>query len=108
MTAKRDPYRIPTGLERVDRALDDVRRIQRDARVAEPVLLEDVQLANGTRTVVRHRLDRKYRAVFVSPPRGATATGRIVEEEPTDRTKEIWLTATGHGAVITVDLLVYV
>lgn len=105
---KRDAYEIPTGDATVDRALIDIRRIQRDSRVEAPVLLEDIELANGTRTVVRHGLARKYRAVFVSPPMGATATGRIVEEEPDDRSREIWLTATGHGGVITVALLVYV
>jgi hypothetical protein len=105
---KRDAYRIVTGSLLVDQALDDIRRIQRDSRVAGPFLIPQVSLADGTRTVIKHKLDRKYVAVWASPPFSATATGRIVQEEPTDRSKEIWLTATGHGVAITVDLLVWV
>ena len=42
----------------------------------------------------------------MSAVRGATATGRIVESRPSanDRTQVVTLTATGHGATITVDL----
>ncbi len=103
----RDPIRIPVVDASADRALEDIRKVFSELRLSLPTLIEDVTLANGTRTVIQHRIGRKYRAVFVSPPKGATATGRIVEEEPIDRTREIWLTATGHGAAVVVDLLVY-
>jgi hypothetical protein len=104
----RDPIRVPVKDPETDRALEDVRRTISDLRKAQPRLIESVSLANGTRTVIKHGQGRKYVAVFPSAIRGASATGRIVEEEPTDRTREIWLTATGWGGAITVDLMVWV
>lgn len=104
----RDPIRVPVKDPDTDRSLEDLRRVVTDLRKALPRLIESVELANGTRTVIKHGQGRKYVAVFPSAVRGASSTGRIVEEEPTDRTREIWLTATGWGAVITVDLMVWV
>lgn len=106
--ANRDPYRVPVPDPQTDRALEDMRRVMQETRLAQPVIIRKVELANGTRTVIRHGLGRKYVAVFCSPVRGASATGRIVEEEPTDRSREIWLTATGFGAAVEVDLQVHV
>ena len=104
----RDVIRIPVKDLDTERALEDVRRTFSDLRKGLPQLVQNVELANGTKTVVRHKLGRKYIAVFPSAVRGATSTGRIVESEPDDRTREIWLTATGWGGAITVDLMVWV
>jgi hypothetical protein len=106
--AARDPYYVPVKDPQTDRALEDMRRVMQEARRALPVVIKDVELADGTRTVIKHGLGRKYVAVFCSPVRGASATGRIVEEEPTDRAREIWLTATGFGGAVEVDLQVHV
>jgi hypothetical protein len=101
------PYRMPIADSVINAAVEDHRRVQQDALRNQPVVIADIVLADGTRTVVRHGLGKRYTSVFCSPVRGATATGRIVEETPTDRGREIWLTATGFGAAVTVNLLVY-
>lgn len=106
MTTKA-PYRIHLDDSKTDQAMEDHRRVLQDMLRTLPVVIRDVELANGTRTVVKHGLGRKYTSVFVSPVRGATATGRVVDDESTSTDREIWLTATGFGAAVTVDLLVY-
>jgi len=69
------------------------------------VIIESVSLVDSTATVIPHGLGRVPRIVLVSPPRSATATGRIVEtRDNIDRSRAIILTATGHGATITVDI----
>lgn len=105
---KRDPVRIPVKDPNTDRALEDMRRTFQEARLSQPTVIRSVELADGVRVVVRHGLGRKYTAVFPSAIRGATAAGYILEEEPTDRAREIWLTANDFGATVTVDLLVHV
>ncbi len=101
------PYKIHLDDSKTDQAMEDHRRVLQDMLRTLPVVIKDVELANGTRTVVKHGLGRKYTSVFASPVRGATATGRIVEDVATNKDREIWLTATGFGAAVTVDLLVY-
>ncbi len=73
----------------------------------EITVIKDVTLADATLKQIAHGLGRPV-TVMISPPRGATATGRIVETRSSsyDRSKYIALTATGHGATITVDLWV--
>lgn len=70
--------------------------------------LRDVQLADAVATPVAHGLGREA-TVLVSPPRGASSTGRITEVRATggpDRSKFVVLQANGWGATITVDLVV--
>jgi hypothetical protein len=71
---------------------------------AGAMVVSSVSLANAVVTPVPHRLGRTPDWVGVSVIRGATATGRIVESARDD--KFVTLTATGHGATITVDLVV--
>jgi len=65
-------------------------------------------LADGVVTPVAHELGRVPAFVTASIIRGATATGRIVEvrDGKQNRAKFVTLVATGHGATISVDLLV--
>ena len=66
----------------------------------------DISLANGVVTQVAHGLGRRPQLVLLSPPRGASSSGRIeeVRSDGLDRTKLIALKATGWGATITVDV----
>ncbi len=70
------------------------------------VVIADVQLADGVLTQVAHGLGQAPKWVGVSAVRGATSTGRIVESLSADPAKYVSLTATGHGATITVNLAV--
>lgn len=68
-------------------------------------ILNDRELASGVTTLIPHGLGRAPKIVLVSPPRGASSTGRIEEvRTAVDRTKYIALVATGWGATITVDV----
>lgn len=70
-------------------------------------IVKDVSLADSVATPIPHGLGRPV-IVFVSPPRGATATGRIIEvrDGSVDRGKFVVLKATGWGATIVIDLAV--
>ncbi len=70
-------------------------------------IVRDVSLADTIGTLVAHGLGRVPQWLGVSVVRGATATGRIVESRAGthDRTKFTLLTATGHGATISIDLV---
>ncbi len=75
---------------------------------ANASVISNVSLANGQLTPVAHRLGHAPSFVTASIPRGATSAGYIVESRPStgDRSKFVYLTATGYGATIAVDLWV--
>ncbi len=83
-----------------------IREIQ-DLPASSMRIIKDVLLAEGVATPVAHKLGRAPVWVQASVVRGATTTGRIVETRSGsyDRTQVVVLTATGHGATITVDLV---
>lgn len=94
--------------EATQRALDAQRRAHDDI-VAEPILQRrtiTVTLPNATAVTTKHGLGRKFENFVLSPPIGATATGRIVETAG-DSSTEFILTATGHGATITVRVTIW-
>lgn len=69
-------------------------------------VLGEFSLANGVTTTISHKLGRVPAQILVSPPRGASSTGRIEEVREGDRTKSIKLLATGWGATVKVDVSV--
>jgi hypothetical protein len=72
------------------------------AKIITAIALED-----AVEHRINHGLGRAPTWVGVSVVRGALNAGRIVETRDTrDRTETIYLTATGHGATITIDLVV--
>ncbi len=75
--------------------------------LSEAVLIENISLAEATGTSIRHRLGREWVGYLVCKLIGATSTGRIVAAKARDDGRFIHLTATGHGATITVSLLVF-
>jgi hypothetical protein len=98
--------RLDGDAERMRRSIVDAISDLQIAPFAQAEVIQDVELADATTTHVSHGLGRKPRMVIVSPPRNATSTGRIVESrDSVDRTRSIKLTATGHGATITVDVV---
>ncbi len=84
-----------------------IREIQ-DLPCSSMRIIADVQLVDGIATPIAHRLGRKPAWICTSNVRGATTTGRIVESRTgsQDRTKVVVLTATGHGATVTVDVAI--
>lgn len=92
--------------ERVRREFDMKIRELQTLPAALLTVTEGIELKDATETPIAHGLSRKPRLVIVSPPRGATATGRIeeVRSGSYDRARVVVLKATGHGATITVDL----
>ena len=73
-------------------------------------VIPDVSLLSGIETPVPHGLGRAPVFLSVSPPRGASTSGRIEEIRTTggalDRKKFVTLLATGWGATIYVDVTV--
>lgn len=94
-------------LERVRRDhAEAIRELQRFL----PIIVKNVVLEDSTSTHVAHGLGQVPRAITTSVPRGAIATaGRIGEttDASLDRSKTVVLTATGWGATITVDVMVW-
>ena len=94
----------------------DIERVRRNhsARISELAALpmagfvpiQNVTLVVGVATRIAHNLGRRPVMVWVSPPRGPTATGRIEEirDGSVDLTKYVVLKATDYGADITVDI----
>lgn len=70
--------------------------------------LEGISLVDGVATPIAHRLGRKPRMIWTSPPQNATSTGRIEEirSGSFDRTQVIVLKATDWGATILIDAAV--
>lgn len=105
---KREPARIPVDDDQVEKAIDEVRRstveLCRDPFLSGRDI--EVTLVDAVPLKVLHGLGRRLSGYCLSPPRGATATGRIVETAR-DPDRSITLTATGHGATITVTLRVW-
>lgn len=94
----------------------DAERVRRDhadaikeQQALWPVIVKNVVLVDSVATHVPNPLGRVPRAVTTSIVRGAIATaGRISETtDGVDRTRTLVITATGWGATITVDLLVW-
>ena len=96
-----------------DAAAEKVRRDHaeaiRELQRMLPVRVKNVVLEDSKPTYVPHSLGQVPGTVTISVPRGAIATaGRIGETtDNVDRTKTLVLTATGWGATITVDVLVW-
>jgi len=92
--------------ERVRRSHEEAIRELQSLPSSRSVIVSNKELADGVATQISHGLGRVPDFFAVSPPRGATSTGRIVESRPSglDRSKFIVLTATGWGGTITVDL----
>lgn len=72
---------------------------------------EDITLVNGTVNKLPHKLGRKLKGYLITDLRGATATGRIVRVTSSggifaDDTKDLWFDVQGHGANITVRVVV--
>lgn len=94
-------------VERVRRshhaAIQELQRLP----LVRAVTIADVTLADGVVTPIAHRFGRRVMA-FPSGIRGAVSSGRIVESRDGnyDRSQFLVLTASGWGAVITIDLLV--
>lgn len=90
-----------------DRAIRELQRLP----LADAVVINDVSLASGVDTPVSHKLGRKPRMVYVSPPRGPSSTGRIEEMRTglgaLQRDQVVVLKATGWGATIAVDVMVW-
>lgn len=104
----RVPLRVTVDDQEAQKALDDHRRVIQELVNRLPAIKADVALASGTLVKVQHGLRKKWVAVVPGVVRGATSTGRIVDSTPeTSKDREVWLTATGWGATITVDLLIY-
>ena len=99
-----------------DRTADQVRRSVGEAikeiqsrPAMSALVIRNVSLASGIETPVPHGLGRAPMIGLVSPPRGATTTGRIddlpgTKARPIDRASVIVLKASGYGATITVDI----
>lgn len=101
--------RYPLKDSDVDRAVSEVARAHDDV-ARDPVLSRrviTVTLPNATTVKTQHKLGRKYEHYTLSAPRGASATGRIVDVEPTDGSDDIWLQANGYGATVTVRMMVW-
>jgi hypothetical protein len=84
-----------------------IREIQ-DLPASSMRIISGVELADGVATPVAHKLGRAPAWVQASVARSASSTGRIVETRSGsyDRSQVVVLTATGHGATITVDVCV--
>ena len=95
----------PFILERIRRQFFEAITELQALRSSTARILSDKQLADGVATPIAHGLGRRV-FVTLSPPRGATATGRIVEvRDGSYKADEfVVLKATGWGATITVDL----
>lgn len=105
---KREPARLQVKDEEVERAIDEVRRSTVEL-VRDPFLSGidiTITLVDTIPLTIRHHLGRKFVNYSLSAPTGATATGRIVETTSTSADTLI-LTATGHGATITVRLRIW-
>lgn len=84
-----------------------VRELQLQRGVRGKVVY-DVELADATEVSIGHNLG--YRPfVQVSPPRGASASGRIEEvyNNSTDFKKLVVLKATGFGATVKVNVRMF-
>ena len=104
------PQRLVTSDEATNKALDDIRHcfeeLARNQAWLDAPGFTGVELQDGVAKKLKHGLGRRYREVYVTPPKGPVSTGRIEELTPTDPTKEVWLKATGYGATVTVNVRV--
>ena len=99
-----------TKSEDIDRLHKNVREAVRELQALPHTserVIKNKELVDGKVTPIAHGLGRPV-YVFVSPPRGAVATGRIEEirDGAHDLNKFVVLKASGWGATITVDLRV--
>lgn len=101
----------PLQIHHADQAVDRTRREyeqklrELDRQSRKQTLLRDVELEDAKETPVAHGLGRRV-SVFLSPPRGATTSGRVeeVRSATLDPRRFVVLKATGWGATITVDV----
>lgn len=106
----------PIAKRLADPAAEESRRSQHDAIVqlqslplASARVIRNVQLTDGVVTRVAHGLGRAPIFFVCSPPRLAAATGRIMDyrDSTIDMSITLALQATGWGATIYVDVLVF-
>jgi len=105
--------RLDGDAERVRQSHADAIREIQDLPMSSVRVIADVVLPNGSGVQVAHKLGRRPLACFVSPPRGAAATGQVQDfgqrtptGAPNDLTQTLSLRATGFGADIRVDIMV--
>lgn len=91
-----------------------INEILRVCPLLDGVLLEGVQLANGSVTRIPHKLRRKPRGWIVVDMINATGTSGQIQRSQSDsngntpdETQQLWLTAGGFGAVVTVSLWIF-
>ena len=104
LTTPIDERTTPAELERVRRNLVDAIRELQIGAFAQATTIKNVELADGVPTPVAHKLGLPA-FVVLSPPRGASTSGRITEVRGTHNPAHyVVLQADGWGATITVDL----
>lgn len=108
--ALRTPQRLLTKDDDTNAALDDIRRCFEQLLQNQPWLaaagFTGIALEDGVTKKLKHGLGRRYREVYLTPPKGPASTGRIEELTADDPTKEVWLQANGYGATVTVNVRV--
>lgn len=98
---KLDDPKTQAALEEHTRAVGD---LYRDPMMRRRTFM--VTLPDATAVTISHGLGRTFEAYSLGAPIGATTTGRIVETAG-NPASNIILTATGHGATITVRMTVW-
>lgn len=96
------------GADRVARNLDQRVRELGAVRIAQGILIEDVDLADATEVTVNHGLGR-FAKWIVCRLLNPSTSGRIEEvvSGSIDRKNALALKASGYGATVTVDLWVF-
>lgn len=105
--------RIPPGKDpALTVAIEPVRQAVNqliDSPLSKAYILPDVTLDDGVETIVAHSLGRRPLAVIPCNVRGADTAetgGRIDKIPAKDESRTVTLYAIGHGASVTVDLLI--
>jgi hypothetical protein len=98
----------PFDLERIRRNIVEALHELQALPLAGARVLTDKTLTDGVATPIAHGQGRPVH-VIVSSPRGAVSTGRIeeVRDGSHDRKRYVVLKATGWGAPVTVDVVVF-
>lgn len=91
----------------IEHLRQNLAQIVRELQEAHPRTFYGVELADATETPLNHGMGQRVH-LAISPPRGATSTGRIeeVRNGAHDLSRTAILKATGWGATITVDVRV--
>jgi len=102
--------RATTGIESVDAVIEQIRtrlnELAGDPRASRRTL-SGVTLNNGSVTLIRHGLGKRWSGYQITAQRGATAAGYINYQSGADEDKYLRLLASGFGAALTVDIEVW-